>query len=589
MTSINDASAIFAAMLRALAPPPNTKPSEWAEQNLVLPRESNARPGKLRLTNLQKQIVDAAAEPGTRELILMTSAQIGKTTAIHAILGHAICGEGGPLLNVRPDENDVSSYCKETLDPLIAASPALRQAISHSNANLKTFAGGSLALASSYKAPQLSGKAIRFGIIDELDRCAAVTSNGEGRPEDLVRRRLHTFRRSLLLLASTPTFAATSRIASNYERGDKRLFFVKCEHCGDEAPITQDRLYFESGQPDGARLLCEGCGALADEAERLRMVATGEFRSTTQGEPGVVSIHANELCGEFSSLTKVAAQVDSAKSLEQKKTVVNLCWGLPFEASSEVENNASELQSRAEPIEAPYDSAFDFITCGVDIQASRIEAQFLASKADGATRAVLDHVILHGDTTGPAPWTDLDALMAREFRMRDGRNLALSVTFIDGGFQTEAVARFVMKQRAKGRRAHIVFGRDGFDRVAVKEGSKVKGLLRGLILGVDNIKLNVAKSLQSGATKLPSHLDADFFDQLAAERLAVRYVKGFPRTHWEKDKDARNEAFDALVYATAAASLVNGRASRAEGKAKPQTTDIAARLAALNSNYRKAA
>ncbi len=591
MTFIDDASAIFAAMLRALAPPPNIKPSAWAEQNLVLPRESNARPGKLRLSNLQRQLIDAAAEPGTRELILMTSAQIGKTTAIHAILGHAICGEGGPLLNVRPDENDVSSYCKETLDPLITASPALRQTVSHSNANLKTFAGGSLALASSYKAPQLSGKAIRFGIIDELDRCAAVTSNGEGRPEDLVRRRLHTYRRSLLLLASTPTFGATSRIAANYERGDKRLFLVKCEHCDDEAPITQDRLHFEPGKPQEARLLCQECGALADEAERLRMVATGQFRATAQGEPGVVSIHANELCSEFSSLAKVAAQVDSAKSIEQKKTVQNLSWGMPFEASSEVENDPTDLMSRAVPISEPYDKLLDFVTCAVDVQGNRLEAQFMAHQADGSQRQILDHIVLWGDTNGDTVWRDLDSLLGRSFRMQDGRTLQSVMTFVDGGHVPDQGAKWVLSQRAKGRRCHIIIGRGGFERVAVKQGGKIKGLLRCLIVGVDNLKMAVAKGLQSGAIKTPAHLDSDFFDQLTAERLLVKYVKGYPRMSWSMQDGDRNESFDCAVYNLAAASLVNGRASRAEDKAKPQSNaDIAARLAALNQlSNRKAA
>lgn len=589
MTSIDDASAIFAAMLSALAPPPDIQPSQWAEQNLVLPRESNARPGKLRLTNLQKQIVDAAAEPTTRELVLMTSAQIGKTTGLHSIIGHAICGEGGPLLLVRPDEGDIGSYVKETLDPLIAASPALKGAVTHSNANLKTFAGGSLALASSYKAPQLSGKAIRFGIIDELDRCAVVTSNGEGRPEDLVRRRLHTYRRSLLLLASTPTFAATSRISANYERGDKRLFFVRCEHCSDEAPITQDRLHFEPGKSEAARLLCQACGALADEAERLRMVAKGQLRPTAQGEPGVVSIHANELCSEFSSLAKVAAQVDSAKSLEQKKSVKNLCWGLPFEASSEVENDPSALMAMAEPIQAPYEKTIDFLTCGVDVQSNRVEAQFVAHQTSGVKRSILDHVVLHGDTSGAQVWDDLDGLLGRVFKTLDGRALESQVTFVDGGFMTETVARFVMRQRAKGRRCHITFGRAGFDRANVKEGAKIRGLLRGLIVGVDNIKMNVAKALQSGTIKTPNHLDADFFEQLSAERLAVKYVRGFPRQQWEKSPDVRNEAFDCLVLAVAAASLVNGRVAPAD-KAKTQSLSIAERAARLQSLHtRKAA
>ena len=135
-------------LLSAMAPPARITPADWAEQHLILPRESNAMAGKLRLTRAQKGMCDAAAEPTTRELVLMTSAQCGKTTAIHAILGHAICTDGGPIMLVRPDTADSESYARETLNPLIAASPALRNIMDGpGNVTTKTFRGGSLTLA----------------------------------------------------------------------------------------------------------------------------------------------------------------------------------------------------------------------------------------------------------------------------------------------------------------------------------------------------------------------------------------------------------------------------------------------------------
>ncbi len=583
---MNNAATILHPMIEALRPPRRMLPSAWAEASLVLPRESNARAGKLRLTAAQKGMADAAAEPGTRELVLMTSAQCGKTTALHAILGWAACGEGGPLLIVRPDEGDVAAYTRETLDPLISASPALRNIIGATdNKNLKTYAGGSIALASSFKASALAGKSIRMALFDELDRATPVVSSGEGRPEDLVRRRLHTFRKSLLLLASTPTFAQTSRIAANYERGDKRLFFVACRHCGEWEPITEARLHVEPGKPEDARLLCPQCGALAGESERLRMIETGEWRASARGEPGVVSMHINELASEFSSLQKVAAQVDSAKSLEERKSVCNLVWGLPFEATSEVENDAGELSSRAEPIIAPYDKRIDHVTAGVDCQGNRLEVMFLGTAAN-AERWILDRVVIPGDTSGEAPWRALGDVLSTTFKLEDKRELPISVTFIDAGFNTENVAKFCAAMRQRQRRIWPSFGRAGWDKPAVKEGSKVKGLMRGLIIGVDNLKLNTMKSLTirdggPNAIHLPAHLDDDFFAQLASERLTVKYVKGYARHQWEKDPTTRNEALDILVLATAASGLVKGRAAPVN-KPKGDKPSLATRFAALN-------
>ena len=71
-------------------------------------------------------------------------------------------------------------------------------------------------------------------------------------------------------------------------------------------------------------------------------------------------MHINELSSEFSSLAKVAAQVDGAKTLEQRKAVCNLVWGLPFEAANEIETDPGELLARAETIQAPYPAAIEF-------------------------------------------------------------------------------------------------------------------------------------------------------------------------------------------------------------------------------------
>ncbi len=122
--------------------------------------------------------------------------------------------------------------------------------------------------------------------------------------------------------------------------------------------------------------------------------------------------------------------------------------------------------------------------------------------------------------------------------------------------------------------------------------------MRGLIVGVDNIKLAIVKALaipEPGPNyiHLPAHLDAEFFDQLASERLEVKYTRGFPKHVWQKDPNTRNEAFDTIVYASAAASLVTKPAKSITDKIEePSIADAVARLHArsngptqeLNSN-----
>jgi len=50
-----------------------------------------------------------------------------------------------------------------------------------------------------------------------------------------------------------------------------------------------------------------------------------------------------------------------------------------------------------------------------------------------------------------------------------------------------------------------------------------------------------------------NQLPEEFFEQLVAERLVTKYVRGFPVLEWHLPKGKRNEALDCSVYAYAAA------------------------------------
>ncbi len=581
---------LAATILTALQPPAKILPSQWAERHIVLPRESNARPGKLRLATAQRQIMDAAVEPDVRVLVLKCATQIGKTLAVNAIMGWSMDGESGPMLLVRPDDSDAKNYVRQNLDPIIAATPRLRSIVGKGPKGLdstehKSFPGGSLAIVSSWKAAALAGKAIRVLICDELDRFAAVVAGGEGEPLTLARRRLQTYRHnSLLILASSPTLKGSSRITAEHAMGDCREFFVPCPACGDMDDITADRLHIENDDATTARLQCLACGHKADEHERKGMIAAGTFRATAIGALGVASFHLPELASEFSSLEEVATATLGAKTLEARKVLQNTTWGLEYEPTAEIELDASDLRSRAVLVEAPYAADIAFITAGVDVQSNRVEVTFLAHT--GKRRIVLNHFKIMGDTSGAAVWNELDARLASTFSLKDGRTIGLSGTLIDAGFATQSVVDAVVRMRARGKKVWPSFGRAGWDRPAVKAGARIRDAVRGYTLGVDNLKHSVSKALASpdldlNPIALPDHLDAEVFAQYTAEVLQIKYVKGQARHVWVKVED-RNEALDCLVLAAACATIPGVKSA-----AKPIGTEnkpsLAERYAALNS------
>lgn len=548
-------------------PPPVIAPSVFSEAEIKLPSSANAIPGPLRLAPYQKELVDSISDDDTDIIVMLLSSQVGKSISVDCQLMYCIANEPGPMLHVSPTSQRATEFVRDRFDPLVTSSPALRKLIGTGqdkrkgadSISAKSFPGGQLAFASSFKPDELAARAIKFLFLDEVDRMA-LSSGIEGDPVALAIKRTKTFegKGRRVVIVSTPTNRA-SRINAWYLRGDQRKFFVACPDCNDEAPLAFENLKWTEGQPSTARLVCESCGCVHNEAQRRAMLENGEWKPTAVGELGVRSYHLTELSSKFSTLESVAAQYDAAKTPEQKQSFFNTCLAQTYEAGTEVELSSSELQQRAEQITAPYANNIEKITAGVDVQSNRLECSLLAHHADG-TSSVLNHLKLMGDSSGEAVWLTLDTALGEVFTLANGRKLTVQATAVDSGFNADRVMAFVNMQRRKSRACYAVKGRAGFERMPLTWGGNLKGQMRLLIVGVDAVKHNVQKhlalqSVEPGYIRLPSHLPQEYFEGLASEELRVRYVRGSPKYEYHRTF-RQNEPLDTLVYATAIANMV---------------------------------
>ncbi|MET4603272.1 phage terminase large subunit GpA-like protein [Bradyrhizobium sp. JR4.1] len=592
--------------LRALAPPPIVAPTTFAETQIILPGSANAMPGPLRLTSYQREPIDAVADDDVEVIVLMLASQTGKSTTINAIMGHCIAGDPGPMLHVSPTGARSEEFVRERFDPLVSSSPALRELIgkgqdtrkgSSGGTNslaAKSFPGGQLSFASSFKADELAARAIKFLFLDEIDRFAA-SAGVEGDPIGLAVKRTKTFegKGRKIVIVSTPTTRVGSRINEWHNRGDCRKFFVKCSDCEHSAPLAFENLKWEPGKPETAHLVCEACGVVHDERARRSMIEGGGWQATAVGEKGIRSYHLTELSSLFSTMASVAQQYEAATTPEQKQAFYNTTLAQVYDAGTEVELSSSELQQRAEKIAAPYAANIVFVSAGVDVQSNRLECTFLGHHAD-QTFSVLNHLKLMGDTSGDAVWQRLDEAMGSTFSTTDGRMLPVLIQAIDSGFNADQVVKFVVGQRKRSRAAHAVKGKEGFDRMPLAQGGRLKGQLKLLLVGVDAVKLAVQKALNiddlsPGFIRLPDHLDDDYFAGLASEQLRARVVKGAPRYEFHRTV-RRNEPLDCLVYATAIARHPYVQAAISKPptsiQPKPSFVESAKRLAALSQPMR---
>jgi phage terminase large subunit GpA-like protein len=335
---------------------------------------------------------------------------------------------------------------------------------------------------------------------------------------------------------------------------------VTCPDCQHVAPLEFENLKLEPGKPEIAHLVCEECGVVQDEAIRRAMLESGKWVATAEGEQGIRSYHLNELASKFSTLKKVAADFEAAKTPEERQAFYNTSLARVYDAGTEVELSSSDLQQRAEPLTPPYSANVAFVTAGVDVQSDRVEVTFLAHHSDG-TASVLNHLKLMGDTSGDAVWLELDTALGTTFPRADGGALDIQMTAVDSGFNADQVLKFVHAQRRKSRTVYPIKGVGGFDRLPLAKGGRLKGQTQLLAVGVDRVKQEVQKRLAMqemgpGYIRLPSHLPSEYFDGLASEELRVRYVKGAPRHEYHRTY-RQNEPFDCLIYAVAIAKAVD--------------------------------
>ena len=145
---------LFIYTLLMMKPPKLQSVSQWADSNRILVSESSSEPGRWRTDRApyQKEIMDAFTQPGVWQIVIMASAQVGKTELELTMMGRAIDVDPGPMLFVQPTDGFAEDFSKRRVAPMIRACPALQRKVYEAKSRdagntitMKTFPGGSVA------------------------------------------------------------------------------------------------------------------------------------------------------------------------------------------------------------------------------------------------------------------------------------------------------------------------------------------------------------------------------------------------------------------------------------------------------------
>ncbi len=122
---------LFKNLVLILEPPPLLTVSKWADSYRKLSPESSAEPGQWKTSRAeyQREIMDSLSNKETEIIIVMSSAQVGKTELINNIVGYFIDYDPSPIMLLMPTLDLAQSYSKKRLAPMIRDTPVLRNKV----------------------------------------------------------------------------------------------------------------------------------------------------------------------------------------------------------------------------------------------------------------------------------------------------------------------------------------------------------------------------------------------------------------------------------------------------------------------------
>lgn len=521
--------------------------------------------------------MDAVSDYSVQTVVVMSSAQVGKTEILNNIVGYHIHQDPAPLLFLQPSLEMAHAWSKDRLAPMLRDTPVLRGRVrdprSKNSANTllhKTFPGGHITMAGSNSAASLASRPIRVVLGDEVDKYPA-SAGTEGDPVSLARKRTTTFWNRKIILTSTPSVKGASRIEAEYELSDKRRFYVPCSQCDHMQPLVWAQVNWEGRDPLEAMYCCEKCGALWSELERKHAVKKGEWRAT-EAFTGRAGFHLNELYSPWSTLAEIVTAFLEAKgSPETLQTWTNTVLGETWEIKGE-EISHSALFARREYYAAQVPQGACVLTAAIDCQDDRLECG-VEAWGPGEENWKIDYRVFYGDPATPELWKRLRDFIDARYEHESGNSLGIACATIDShGHYTEQVYKFV--KPLESRRVYAIRGK-GTDGTFVNKPTRnnnQKVLL--FTLGVDTAKEVLSarmKILAPGAGyqhfPMGDTFSEEYFAGLTAETCVTEKVRGVAKRVWKKVRP-RNEPWDVAIYNLAALYILN-----------PSFPKLAARLA----------
>jgi len=584
------------ALAAAVRPDPKTRISEWAAANRVLPPDvPEPGPWRNERTPYLVDIMDTMS-PGSpyREGWVKKGVQVGGSACGENFIGAAICTAAGSILMVFATLDDAKQWELSRFTEMRDNTRELRRRVKDprttgsDNTKLrKKYPGGVLRLVGANRAGAVKSATIRYVKFEEPDEYVTDLDD-QGNPIALAMKRTSNFGSKAKIYGDgTPTIKGRSAIDQHYHRGDQRLWMVPCPECSQHQALDWKRFKWEPGQPDTVLFHCEACGVGSPEhawksrsyARRPGMTEAeanaeglAHWQATAQGERGVASWHLPSLMAPigwrpWSALAAewdAAIEAEKAGDPEAKKEFVNNQLGDVWAESMNSEMTATGIAARREQYaQMTCPTAGLVLVAGVDTQDNRLEVEIRAY-GRGEESWGVQHSVLYGSPSSPETWGKLRELLETPVQHESGQLMRIDAAAIDAGGHHDAdVKMFCRDAQARGRHWFAIRGATTYHAPMLGKprneqinwrGKPIPGAAVVRYVGTQSIKNLLYSRLAKvekpgpGYVHFPIGYEEDYFAQLVAERRELRKDRNGNRAYWWVKTQARNEAWDLMVY-----------------------------------------
>ena len=596
-----------------LRPDPRLLPDQWADAHRYLTSGETRRPGlwSTDIVPFTREIMRyLSVHDPTPAVVCMWASQIAKTEMGLNWLGYVIDCAPGPFMMLRPKIEDAEWFSKQRLKHLFSV-PRLKGKVaaegsrkSSNTLRLKEFTGGLLILAGANSPSDLASWPIRYLYEDEPDRYPE-SAGGEGDPSLLARKRQSGFGdKAKRLTTATPT-DEHSTINRQFLAGSRAHWHMPCPHCGtyQELIWREDdgtfRLKWEGDPREGQGFRvwydCPHCHGEIEQHHKGPMLAEGVWVHEFPDRPAksstlnalaapVDAVSWETLVGEWLEAIERAKSGDT----EALRVFINTRLAQVFIDTGE-SIEAGPLESRCEDWGDTIPQGVRLLTCMVDVQDDRLEAE-VKGWGRGYENWSIETYVIASDPLDQETWDDLDEILFdSSWTREDGAALKIVTTLVDAGDgkRTQEVYDYC-NARAK-RHVYAAKGKEGTRPIwdaKVRKGKKRSDGIAGRfhLTGVDVAKNQIESMLRVTEPgpkycHFPAGRSSDYFQQLTAEKRVKRRNSSNRWVYrWELRKaGSRNEALDLFVGNLAALHASKSRSGKIRAALEAEVAESRAR------------